>query len=136
MKILAIDDMKERHSAIDALHPLDEIYHVYNVEQAAIWCMQPFDLVYLDHDAGLFEYFSIPEDPAAKNIKYHFSSFWPCACILALNPKVGQIRIHSMNKEGAERMYKLLKEHGKDVVFANVYDGGTTSPDKWGYGED
>jgi hypothetical protein len=119
MKILAIDDQKERHDIIDKLHPDDEIFHVYTVDQAAQFCMEPFDIVYIDHDAGMFQ----PE-----NGETHWTTFFPCACILALNPNIGEIRVHSMNRVGAERIHALLRSWDKNVVFVNIF--GTSG----GYG--
>ena len=96
-RIMILDDSRDRHAPIAALHPNDDIEHCYSAAEAlyALMTHDRFDRVYLDHDLG--------EEMSGCRIATAIAHMEP-----HMRP-LGAVA-HSVNPDGAKRMEQILWE--------------------------
>lgn len=111
MKILFLDDSKERHAQFQRNHGNDEIVTAWNYAEAcAALLARVFDVVYLDHDL---------EDPQGKTGE-------DVAKFLVALPREQHPQlavIHSFNAHGRYRMDAVLREAGVRVRIEQFHSG-------------
>lgn len=100
--ILFVDDMEHRFRLAEIAFPNDRIVWAETVELAAMLAMQEWDLVCLDHDAGM---------PGTEDVV----NFFPVVCVVAMNPNVKDVIVHTANRPAGDRMVSLLEDYGKNV---------------------
>lgn len=108
MKILVVDDRRERHKLLDAaierLWPGAETTFVERVKTACMFAASgEWDVVYLDHDAGLLD-----------------GDFFPVAIVCALNRGVKEVRVHSDNEPAARGMIATMKDIRGEAMARRV----------------
>ena len=108
-RVMILDDSRDRHAPIAALHPNDDIEHCYSAAEAlyALMTHDRFDRVYLDHDLG--------EEMSGCGVA------WAIAHMeLHMRPLVAVV--HSVNPDGAKRMAQILWEDaGVDTYVVPFY---------------
>jgi hypothetical protein len=116
MKVLVLDDLKERHDQIDqavsAYDPTAGIWHVYTTEQAkSALSSTRFDVAYLDHDLGewMDNGYGKKIEATGTHVAWFIANELP-------PEKRPRVIIHSMNPVGAERMMSILKDAGVRVT--------------------
>jgi CheY-like chemotaxis protein len=120
MRILILDDDKDRHDGFAELYANDERVHVYTAEHAAqALDSQDFDAVYLDHDLNGTAYApSSTESGYAAAV--HITHMAP-----ERRPK--KVFVHSWNPPGAYNMVRVLRRAGVDVVYKPYWIGYETA---------
>lgn len=116
MRVLILDDIKDRHDTFDKVYDGDEVIHAYTYMD---FCNKlgdgKWDLVSLDHDLGDFV-----DDPST------YVDGWGNICqytgkhaamrIAEMDDFDGRVIIHSANPVGARGMFDILGRCGIDVV--------------------
>ena len=125
VKILFLDDDKERHELFDAAHDKEtfEITHVWNLGQLIEWLSKDkFDMFYLDHD--LNDFTGPPTyGGRASEITGTDVAKW-LAQNLPEDKRPDRIIIHSWNPDGARRMQGILDDAGFKHVSRDPFGGG------------
>ena len=137
MRILALDDVKERHDAFRAWHERDEVRSVYYYRDFLIAIEEgPWDLVYLDHDLGdEVEGADTFVDGWGKTREYDGTHAALRLCEQTAKGKFsGRVIIVSHNKDGAKSMRTDLQRSGIDVVWEPF--GELTTPEAMVFWED
>ncbi len=112
MKILVVDDSKERHYGFrDIYYPEHEMRKAFNV-RGAIYELEhhDFDLVHLDHDLMDFEQF----DDGRKPIEH--TGMEICSYLIRRG-YLGKVIIHSWNTPASLKMKKLFEDAGITVSY-------------------
>ena len=109
MKILFLDDNKERHAAYRRMSIGDDVDYAFTAKQAVSFLKTaetPYDVASLDHD--LDEYATMgqtPRDLTGQYVAKYISKMPPEKL-----PK--KIIIHSFNNAGSLAMMNILREAG------------------------
>ena len=105
LRILVLDDDRERHNWFERAYADHEVWHVYNVEDLRKRMNQlpRFDLVQLDHDLGESENGLRAADFIATVLEERKR---PLKCV-----------VHSWNPSGAQRMLRSLLDGGLLAVY-------------------
>lgn len=129
MRILIVDDSKERHEGFhNALASGHSLTHClgYHTAVLAMLKEEPFDLVLLDHDLGDFE--DTKDNSILPGVYGH--SYYTgldvairLAFIYREAEKRPKVIVHSHNPDGADRIKAHLKEAGFTVIV-HPYDIG------------
>jgi hypothetical protein len=107
MKILILDDERQRHDSYDRDYAGHEVWHAYNAKQfaAALMRVPRFDIVSFDHDIGSD---LITGNNCAKWMIYNLPiDRLPLLC-----------RVHSWNPTGTENIMATLRSAGLSVERA------------------
>jgi CheY-like chemotaxis protein len=107
-RILFLDDNPARHDIMDARYPLDEIIHVYDIDEyrEALERYDHFDMISLDHDLNDFEHRSYMGD-------CDLTGRDACGYLMRYLHKAPEvIHIHSSNGDGARDMMAFLDSRG------------------------
>jgi CheY-like chemotaxis protein len=107
-RILFLDDNPARHDLMDARYPLDEIVHVYNIDEyrEALEAYDHFDMISLDHDLNDFDHRSYMGD-------CDLTGRDACGYLMRYLHKAPEvIHIHSSNPDGAHDMMSFLDSRG------------------------
>lgn len=113
MKVLFVDDRKERWDVYREKNPDTDTLWVKNVNEALDALIdhgKDIEKIWLDYDIGE------QDDP-------NHPTFYPVAQAIILMNFKGKIRLHSHNDAGRARQFALMKSHD-----LNVKDKGS----KWG----
>lgn len=125
MRILFLDDDPDRHELMDRRHPLDEVIHVYDLDEyrEALSKYDSFGMISLDHDLNDFtevhkhrSYIGDSEGTGRDACGY---------LIKFLHKAPEEIIIHSSNEDGAVEMMLFLYSRGvasRRVVFNDSQD--------------
>ena len=105
MRILFMDDMKDRHDLFEETHPEDEITHVYSHVEAvrAMAALPAFDEAQLDHDLG--------EGATGYDTAVYIAN------VLPPEKRPGRVIVHSFNTVGAPRMVSVLHAAGVPAAW-------------------
>ena len=102
MKILILDDDRERHDAFEKVLGSQYVVHTYDLDRAAdaVKSGAPFDLALLDHDLG------------TVGNGLHFAEWLTC---VDADRRPAQVIVHSWNIPAADRMVDVLRKAGMPV---------------------
>lgn len=110
MKVLILDDERDRHEWFDKQYGGCEVWHAYNLKQfrAHLRRVGRFDIISFDHDIGLRE----TGLDAAKHLTSLGPQCFPDECV-----------VHSWNPIGARRIAEYLADCGATVRIARFMTG-------------
>ena len=121
MRILFLDDDKQRHASYRLISIGDEVDHAWSAEEAIrmLDSGERYDYATLDHD--LDEYAQMgqtPRDPTGQAVALHIAS-------MPLEKRPKRVNVHSFNPVGAKRMVETLHEAGVRVS-RQIFRGAST----------
>ena len=114
MRVLILDDSKERHEAFQRIFQAEELTSVYRYSEflLALSLPEPWDLIHLDHDLGDeidADYFI---DGWGAKQEYNGVHAADRVCELPVEKQPIGVVVHSINSTGAVRMVKTLRAAG------------------------
>jgi hypothetical protein len=119
MKILVLDDSKERHLEFDRRYSGHKVKHVYRYQDCIDQLIRGgWDLVHLDHDLGdEVENADITVDGWGRERLLTGLDVvrWLCGSFDNMIP--AKIVVHSTNPAGGTAMCQELRAHGIPVVY-------------------
>ena len=117
MRILILDDVKNRHDVFDTVYKGHLVTHCYNYHEFITELNKcRYDIISLDHDlSDFYDHASTYVDGWGNTQFYNGAHAANQVCCLSVNNMPEKVIVHSVNPSGGRNMVNILTKAGINV---------------------